>query len=274
MVLSEALFWAECTLAFFPSARLDSEIFLSFLLGKDRVWIRTHSDFELSKTLFLRFQKFVLQRADFVPVAYILKQKHWRDFDLFVTPSVLIPRDETEVLLDHIFFSWKDRVAPMSVLDLGTGSGNIVLALKLHFLDAHVFAVDICQRALRVAKKNADQYSLSISFCVSRFFSVFPVGQSFDIIVANLPYVPASLFLQKDLFFEPKKALLSGEDGLDHYRELLSEICVKKIQFQQLWIEFLPFQKEAIFSLFSSSYRVDFYSAVGDDIFFACLSPL
>lgn len=164
-----------------------------------------------------RFAQFVSRRASGEPIAYIVGRREFYGLDLAVTPAVLIPRPETELLVDIAL-----QRAFSSAVDLGTGSGAIALALKAHHPRAEVTAVEASAAALEVAKSNAMRLSLELDFRQGRWFDPL-AGERFDLIVSNPPYVAAEDPYLRDLGFEPRQALVAGSDGLDALREIARE---------------------------------------------------
>jgi len=160
------------------------------------------------------FFEFANRRRAGEPVAYILGRKEFYGLDLAVDPAVLVPRPETELLVDLAL-----ERDPASVLDLGTGSGAIALAIKRHLPKAKVVAVDSSMAALVVARRNATKLNLEIDFRHGRWFEGLE-GERFDIIVSNPPYVAAGDPHLPELRFEPGTALVAGADGLDAIREI------------------------------------------------------
>jgi len=166
------------------------------------------------------FLEFVEKRKTGIPVAYLLGRKEFYGLDLSVNPSVLIPRPETELLVDLAL-----ERRPASVLDLGTGSGAIALALKFHLKKTRVFAVDTDLSALLTARRNAARLNLEVDFRHGRWFA--PVaGERFDLVVSNPPYVAANDPHLPDLRFEPLSALVAGADGLEAFREIVPAVGV------------------------------------------------
>lgn len=164
------------------------------------------------------FLEFVEKRKAGVPVAYILGRKEFYGLNLSVNPSVLIPRPETELLVDLAL----ERNAG-SVLDLGTGSGAVALAIKHERPGWRVVAVDSDAAALATAQRNATKLNLAVDFRHGRWFG--PVaGERFDLVVANPPYVAQGDPHLADLGFEPQGALIAGADGLDAIREIVKEV--------------------------------------------------
>jgi release factor glutamine methyltransferase len=161
-----------------------------------------------------RFTGFVLRRKTGEPVAYILGRKEFYGIEVAVNPAVLIPRPETELLVELAL----EREFSAAV-DLGTGCGAIALALKKHRPQARVVAVEASAAALAMAKRNAAKHSLELDFRHGRWLE--PLGtERFDLIVSNPPYVAAEDPHLADLRFEPAAALVGGRDGLDAIREI------------------------------------------------------
>lgn len=162
------------------------------------------------------YLEFVRRRAAGEPVAYILGRREFYSLELGVNPAVLIPRPETELLVDLAL----DR-RPASVLDLGTGSGAVALAIKRHLPGARVVAVESSAAALAVARRNAVRLNLEVDFRHGRWFE--PVGgERFELVVSNPPYVAEADPHLPALRHEPVGALVAGPDGLDAIREITS----------------------------------------------------
>ena len=161
------------------------------------------------------FLEFIQRRIKGEPIAYILGRKEFYGLDLSVNPSVLIPRPETELLVDLAL-----EKKPASLLDLGTGSGAIALALKFKMPDTRVVAVESDLSALLTAQRNAAKLNLDIDFRHGRWFE--PVaGERFELVVSNPPYVAEGDPHLPALRFEPRGALVSGADGLDAIRDIV-----------------------------------------------------
>lgn len=164
------------------------------------------------------FLELIEGRKAGIPVAYLLGRKEFYGLDLSVNPSVLVPRPETELLVDLAL-----QGKPASVLDLGTGSGAVALAIKHEMAQCRVVAVEADLAALLTAKRNAAKFNLDVDFRHGRWFE--PVaGERFDLVVANPPYVAEGDPHLADLRYEPRGALVSGADGLDAIREIASSV--------------------------------------------------
>ena len=164
------------------------------------------------------FFEFIEKRKAGIPVAYLLGRKEFYGLELAVNPSVLIPRPETELLVDLAL-----ERRPQSVLDLGTGSGAVALAIKHERKNCRVVAVETDLAALLTAKRNAARFNLEVDFRHGRWFE--PVaGERFDLVLANPPYVAEADPHLADLRYEPRGALVSGADGLDAIREIVPAV--------------------------------------------------
>lgn len=271
MNIQQALQWGIAELKDLENPSLESEVLLSSVLQCDRAFLKAHSDKEIPFWKWLLNKKFVQERKQRIPVAYILGHKDWGEMRLVVNNNVLIPRDETEVLCHHILQK-KRSFSPQSILDVGTGSGSIGLFLARNFLSADITGLDISHKALKVARRNAIlNHVKNIRLLHSNLLGALSHGESFDIIVANLPYLPQKLEISPEVSREPKEALFSGKDGLDSLRIFADQVQEKDIQFQELWLEFLPSQKEAIQEIFAHQ-KYQFFTDSGQDVFFVCVS--
>jgi release factor glutamine methyltransferase len=194
----------------------EARLLLSRATGFSEASVLAHPERELPAEAENRFRDFAARRARGEPIAYILGEKEFYGLPLSVNPAVLITRPETELLVERALARM-----PSSVLDLGTGSGAIALAIKRHLPAARVVAVERSAAALAVAARNALKLGLEIVFHHGLWFE--PVADArFDLIVSNPPYVARGdpHLAQGDLRFEPQSALVAGLDGLDALREI------------------------------------------------------
>ena len=198
--------------------RLDAEVLLAEAAGMDRAALAADSGAEVPAAAARLFGEMVRRRLRREPVAYIVGRKGFRHLDLAVDRRVLIPRPETELLVEVAL-----ERCPARVLDVGTGSGAIALALADELTTCEVTATDTSPRALEVARANAER--LDLAGRVRFVAGTIPPGEEFDLVLANLPYVAESDWpgLQREVTeWEPREALLAGSDGLDAYRSLLA----------------------------------------------------
>jgi len=210
------------------TARLDAECLLAFALGVDRLKLYVDFDKPVSRDERAGFRALVRRRADErVPVALLLGHKEFWSLSLRMAPGVLIPRPETERLVEVALDLFPDPDAELNILDLGTGSGAIALALASERPRARVTASDASPRALDAARANAASLGLGerVRFLAGRWFE--PVrGERFDLVVSNPPYVAESArqSLAPELAHEPPEALFAGPDGLSDLRELCAGV--------------------------------------------------
>lgn len=202
--------------------RVDAEVLLAHALGKPRSWLIAHADDELSPEQAVAYELSIERRAAGEPVAYITGRRGFWSLDLEVTPDTLIPRPETELLVE-LALERLPRGQACRVLDLGTGSGAIALAIARERPQAQVVATDASAEALAVAQRNARVHHVgNASFVHGDWFA--PVSdRRFDVIVSNPPYIERGdpHLQQGDLRFEPMSALASGQDGLDDIRRIV-----------------------------------------------------
>ena len=215
------------------SSRLDIELLLAHALGKRREFLLAHPEENIPEHVFAEFQQLLERRRQGEPIAYILGVKGFWDFDLRVTPAVLIPRPETELIVEQVLELYKGREGDsLTVADLGTGSGALAIALARCNPDWQVLATDISEQALVVARDNACKLDVErIVFRKGRWCEPL-LDESCDLIVANPPYVRAGdKHLERDgLPFEPLSALVAEEEGLADLREIIVSAprCLKR----------------------------------------------
>lgn len=232
MTLRQALTEAAATLATDPQldedARRDAELLLLHVLQIDRAMLLAHPDRSLTSDQLAAYDAAIARRLGHEPIQYITGRQEFFGLQLRVTPATLIPRPETEILVEAVL----DRLPhdrPLRILDIGTGSGAIALALAEHLPQAGITAIDLSSEALEVARENAVSHHLDqrIRFLKSDLLTGLPENErvsTFDAIVSNPPYIPerdrSSLHPQvRD--HEPALALFAGPSGLDIYRRLI-----------------------------------------------------
>lgn len=203
----------------------EARLLLGTLLEKNLAWLEAHRDDELPEAIVLRFTERVTRRAEGEPVAYLLGSREFYGRDFAVTPAVLIPRHETELLVELALIKLPKLAKddPLTLLDLGTGSGCIAITLALEAPRAQVTAVDASSQALAVAQQNAVTLGAQVTFREGSWFEPL-AGSRFDLIVSNPPYIKADdpHLVQGDVRFEPPSALASGPDGLDDIRTIIA----------------------------------------------------
>lgn len=212
------------------SARLDAEVLLSHVLGQKRIYLYVHFDEPMEAKELAKFREYVAKRARHIPVAYILGQREFMGLDFKVTKDTLIPRPDTEILVENTIAKVNENFGDKQsydIVDIGTGSGAIILSLLKILPKAKGFTVDISANAVAVAKENAQNLQVDdrCEFFVGDLFE--PVKDKvFDVIVSNPPYIP-----QKDIAtleidvkdYEPLSALTDNKDGLSFYQRLFAQ---------------------------------------------------
>ncbi len=205
------------------SPALDAELLLAHCLDKNQTYLHTWPEKSLNTQQLACFSKFIEKRKIDYPVAYMLGHKEFWTLDLIVTEDVLIPRPETELLVEIALEKIK-KIKNPKILDLGTGSGAIALAIASERLDAQVTASDFSEKALQVAKINAKENKLlqRVTFIKSDWFSHIN-DNSFDLIVSNPPYIaPNDPHLLHEIRYEPQPALISKEQGLNDIQIIIA----------------------------------------------------
>ncbi|MGS2721233.1 peptide chain release factor N(5)-glutamine methyltransferase [Paraglaciecola aestuariivivens] len=261
MSIQQALEWAKLALAQAQvsddgesdSSGIDSKILLAAILQKDQVFLHTWPEQLLEEKQWQHFSQAVQQRIDGHPVAHIIGYRDFWSLRLEVNPSTLIPRPETELLVElALDLNLADQ---SSVLDLGTGTGAIALALASEQASWKITAIDKSDEAVVLAKRNAKRLKLDqVEIKQSNWFENL-VNQKFDLILSNPPYIEdKNIFLQKgDVRFEPASALTSGIDGLDDIRLIVSHSKAFLAPSGILAIEHGYQQSEAVQAIFKQN---------------------
>ncbi len=213
------------------SARLDAELLLAHVLGQERTRLYMNFDKPLLLSELEAFKRLIQRRARREPVAYITGKKEFWSLDFTVNKDVLIPRPETELLIQTVIELQKSRRPhPMTILDIGTGSGNIAISLASELPEARILAGDISAKALQVAQENARLHKINkeLSFYRGDLFGAFKESKlegSVDFVVSNPPYIPSRELagLEPEIDFEPRLALDGGSDGVDIQQRIIQE---------------------------------------------------
>lgn len=214
---------------------LESQLLLCHVHNVDKIYTYTHKDRLVDSQSVDKFLKLINKRKSGYPIQYILGKQEFMGLDFHVREGVLIPRPDTEILVEYIidlvkgeYFNEKESI---KIIDIGTGSGAITLSLAHYLENAHVYSIDISPTALEVARENAKRLGLEsrVTFIEGDVLSPLEglnLYNSIDIIVSNPPYIPTKDIqeLQREVAeHEPKMALDGGEDGLDFYRRIVRE---------------------------------------------------
>lgn len=222
--ISELLQEAARTLEVSDTARLDAELLLAHACGKNRTWLRTWPEREPDPAELELFQALLARRAAGEPVAYLLGERGFWTLSLQVTPATLIPRPDTELLVQTAL-ELAAGAAALPVADLGTGSGAIALALAVESPDWRLTAVDASREALTVAAANAARHGIAnVEFVHSDWLTAL-AGRQYGMVVSNPPYIAADdpHLAVGDLRFEPRTALVAGMRGLADLRRIITD---------------------------------------------------
>ena len=233
------------------SARLDSEILLAFVLAKPRAWLYAHPEDAMSTEQLFLFQQLVAKRSLGKPVAYLTGTREFWSLPLKVNEETLIPRPETELLVELTLHLIANQ-SGAQILDLGTGSGAIAIALAKERADWHITACDYSKGALQTARDNTTRLNLkNIRYLESDWFSHVITPKRFHAIVSNPPYIAANdpHLGEGDLRFEPQMALIGGSNGLSALEHIIKHSIARLEPDGLLLIEHGFSQKEAVTSM-------------------------
>lgn len=228
-----------------PSATLDAEVLLAFVLGVSREYLTAHADAEVSVVHEKSFRELITARARGVPVAYLTHTKEFYGLDFYVDEHVLIPRPETELLIEAVLDFARHSTDALRILDVGTGSGCIAVTLAKSLPRASITATDISPAALAVARKNSATHGVVVDFLESDLLANVP--DTYDVIVANLPYIGEVTHRIIDSgveHHEPHLALFGGVDGLVLYAKLFRQIIEREQLPRLILCEINPEQAE------------------------------
>ncbi|MFW6377968.1 MAG: peptide chain release factor N(5)-glutamine methyltransferase, partial [Bacillota bacterium] len=240
------------------SPRLDAEVLLADLLDTERVKLYVNFDYPLKKEEIMKYREMVKKRAQGTPVSYLTQKKEFMSLEFHVEPGVLIPRPETEELVEKILkIVREDTELSGKIVDVGTGSGAILVSLLYYLPDAKGIGIDISDQAVRVAKENIKKFKLSQRAGLLKGDLLEPLlpkrAGEIDLVVSNPPYISTKDYknLDKDIKSEPEEALHAGKDGLDIYRRLIPQARKLLRDNGLLALEIGDQQGEAIGNLFS-----------------------
>ena len=253
------------------SPRLDTEVLLAEALGCRRIELYTAFEDVPGQQPRAAFRELVRRRAEGTPVAYLVGRREFYSLSFRVTPAVLIPRPETELLVVALLDLARGRpaAAPVTIADVGTGSGIIAVCAAKHLAGCRVTAIDISPAALEVARSNAAEHGVAerIEFLQSNLFAAVPAGRQFDFVVSNPPYVAAEEIntLAPDVRnFEPREALLAGPRGTEVIEALLPQAAERLCAGGHLLMEISPTIHEAVRALLAADERFQIGPTIKD----------
>lgn len=242
-----------------PTALADAALLLMEALAIDRATLIAHPERKLDREAQAKYQAFIARRLTFEPIQYILGRQEFFGLNLRVTPAVLIPRPETELLVEAVL---QQMPSARRIADIGTGSGAIAVALARSLPDSHVVAIDLSEAALNIARENAAALTVTnITFVESDLLATVADEPPFDVIVSNPPYVPlsdASALHPQVREHEPATALFAGATGLDVYARLIPQAFALLVPGGLLALEIGHGQRAAIVALLHDFNEVTF----------------
>jgi release factor glutamine methyltransferase len=214
------------------TAALDAEVLLAHVLRQSRAYLHAWPEYQLTNSESQQFADLLQRRLQREPIAYLTGHKEFWSLDLLVNADTLVPRPETELLVETALNLFPDNLQRIKVIDLGTGSGAVALSLANERPRWEVMAIDVSENALNTARENAQRLGLQrVSFHLSNWFTALPTC-SVDLVVANPPYLSEVEWPEyaKGLAFEPRSALVSGEDGLHDIRLICRDVhqCLRR----------------------------------------------
>lgn len=207
---------------------LEATLLLGKLLKVDRVYIYTHGHEEVPDFIVDKYFEMIDRRRAGYPIQYIIKEREFMGLDFYVEEGVLIPRPDTEILVEYVleYIDKNYGQQEVEVLDIGIGSGAIGISIAYYRKNARVYGVDISQKALEISNINKERFNLeNINIFKSNLFENIDKDKEFHIIASNPPYIPKDHIssLQEEVQYEPVLALDGGKDGLDFYRRIIPE---------------------------------------------------
>lgn len=267
MTIKQALEEAKIILKrnFFEDSTIIAKELLSYVLKKDKSYLTINMDLSLTDEEYTKFTQYINQIINGKPLQYITQKQEFMKIDFFVNENVLIPQPDTEVLVETVLeICKKYDKQNLKILDLCTGSGAIAISLS-KILDIKIFASDISQKALEIAKKNNIANNTKVKFIESDLFKQIN-EEKFDIIVSNPPYIKNKDIktLSKQVQNEPYIALAGGEDGIDFYRKIIDDSYkyIKKNGF--LCLEIGYDQKEDLIKLIKQNENYKYENCIKD----------
>ncbi len=248
--IKQTLSWAQLQLesADIDTARLDTLVLLEDTLGMDRAKILAEPNFQLTNEQFKKYKKAILNRTKHLPLAYIRQKTEFYGRDFFIDHRVLEPRPESETIIDELLKLCQGNKKACNIIDVGTGSGSLIITAKLELPNCIAVATDIDQACLEVAKLNSQKYECKIKFVHTDLIDRLSndAYKKPCIIIANLPYVPSSWHINRSATHEPKTAIFGGKSGLKLYKQLFSRIDKLPTKPDHVITESMPPQHETL----------------------------
>jgi len=212
-----------------PRASREAQLLLMAYLNENELWLLTNQTTEIE--IEDDFFEWVHRRSENEPFEYIVNRVSFYSEEFYIDEGALIPRPETELLIDEVLKNIEDKMAKITIVEVGVGSGIISIMLAKNLPNAKVIAVDISQKALSVAKRNIEKFNLSQQIELREGSLLEPIDEDIDYLVSNPPYIADGEKLESNLSYEPQNALFGGRIGDEIIQKLLDEVLKQKIKF-------------------------------------------
>jgi len=210
-------------------ASREAQLLLMYHLGVDELWLLTNQNSHIKDAD--KLLEWVERRAKNEPLEYITNRVSFYSEEFYIAKGALIPRPETELLIDEVIKNVKDKNSNITFAEVGVGSGIISIMLAKYFLNAKFIAVDISEVAIEIAKKNIEKFGLENRIELRHGSLLEPIEEHIDYLISNPPYIANDAELESNLSYEPQNALFGGEIGDEIIRELLDEVLSREINF-------------------------------------------
>ena len=243
--------------------RLDAEVLLAEILDMERIKLYVNYDYPLKPKEKNLYRKWLKKRANRIPVAYITGKKEFMSLEFVVNEHVLLPRPETELLVEEIIDYCQEKEKSINMVDVGTGSGAIMVSLGHYIENARILGIDISKEAVKITRKNIERHSLGDRLKVINGDLLSPLVKrgtnNVNIVVSNPPYINEEdlSHLPPEVKKEPSLALDGGKKGLEIYQRLIPQADEVLMDNGLILLEFAPEQAEEIKDLFSDHYKVE-----------------
>lgn len=256
--IGELVYYGHRELSEISSSRMEAEVLLSYVTKLNKLGLYQNWLSKVDKTSEFRYKKLLKKRSRGTPLCYLTNKREFFALSFFVNQNTLIPRQETEILVEEAIAQIKKfPIQPLRIAEIGTGSGAIAISLAYHCHDIEIDALDISDEALCVAKENARNHHLlhRICFYQSDLFSAIPEEKKYHFIVSNPPYIPDQVVptLSREVQAEPRIALEGGKDGLEMIRLLITHSRRYLLPGGCLILEIGYQQQEAVLSFLKKS---------------------
>lgn len=257
MTVATWLYQATQTLteAGVATARLDGLVLLEDVLEKDRGWLLAHDSIQIKSAQLARLKKLLKQRAEHLPLAYVRGRTEFYGRDFVISPAVLEPRPESEMMIDLLKTLDKLPTQP-KIADIGAGSGALGITAALEVKNSRVELLELDKKAVEIAQMNVDLFTLNLPVIQSDLLS--QSSQDYDVLLCNLPYVPDDYQINLAALHEPRLAIFGGPDGLDLYRKLFKQTQDAPKQPLYILCESLPLQHDDLEAIATTAnYRLE-----------------